>query len=202
MDIQAVIWDLGGVLVRTEDRSRRLHWEQKLGLDPGRLDKLVFEGELGKAAAFGKAQAADIWQALALQFNLSYAERTELEGDFWAGDCVDQGLISLTRTFQSKIATGLLSNAWPDLRHALETLWAIADAFDEIVISAEVGLAKPDPRIYQLILGRFGLNPVQAVFIDDFVENIEAAKQVGMHAIHFTTSAEVQEKLSHLIGAF
>ena len=64
MSIEAVIWDFGGVLVRTEDRSRRMAWEQKLQLKDGDLDRLVFEGEAGRAAATGKAQADDIWKAL------------------------------------------------------------------------------------------------------------------------------------------
>jgi epoxide hydrolase-like predicted phosphatase len=199
MKIEAVIWDLGGVLVRTIDRSRRVEWERKFELDTGELDRLVFEGEVGRAAALGKAEAADIWQALAERFQLSDHERRMLEQDFWASDRVDETLISITRNLRPTIKTGLLSNAWPDLRHALEDLWDIADVFDEIVISAEIGLAKPDPRIYHLILNRLDVKPQQAVFIDDFITNIEAAKALGLETIHFTSSAEVQSQLLSLL---
>ncbi|TFH36457.1 MAG: HAD family phosphatase [Anaerolineales bacterium] len=199
MKIKAVIWDFGGVLVRTEDRSKRILWEQELQLEPGELDRLVFEGETGRKAALGKAQAADIWQALGERFTLSDEDRRRLEQDFWAGDHVDQEFISLIRRMRPRLKTGLLSNAWPDLRHAIESVWKIADAFDEIVISAEVGFAKPDPRMYQLILDRLGVDAPQAVFIDDFVRNIEAAKQLGFETIHFNTAAETQSRLKNLL---
>jgi FMN phosphatase YigB (HAD superfamily) len=199
MKIKAVIWDLGGVLVRTFDRSQREDWERKFDLEAGELDRLVFEGEIGRAAALGKAEATDIWQSLGERFQLSERDLLLLEQDFWAGDCVDETLISLTRGFRPTINTGLLSNGWSDLRYALEELWNIADAFDEIVISAEVGLAKPDPRIYQLILNRLDVKPQQAVFIDDFMTNVEAARALGFETIHFTSSDDVQSRLRSLL---
>jgi epoxide hydrolase-like predicted phosphatase len=199
MKIEAVIWDLGGVLVRTMDRSRRVDWERKLELETGELDRLVFEGEIGRAAALGKAEAADIWQSLGDRFQLSGQDRRMIEQDFWEGDRIDEALISMTRALRPMIKTGLLSNGWQDLRYALEELWKIADAFDEIVISAELGLAKPDPRIYQFILNRLEVKPQQAVFIDDFITNVEAAKALGLETIHFTGSAEVQAQLRRLL---
>jgi putative hydrolase of the HAD superfamily len=200
MKIEAVIWDLGGVLVRTEDRSRRIHWEQKLKLEPGELDRLVFEGENGRKAAMGQAQAADIWRSLRNRFALSDEQQRLLEDDFWAGDRVDQDLIKLIRELRPRYKTGLLSNAWPDLRHAIEDLWGIADAFDEVVISAEVGMVKPDPGIYQLMLEQLGVDPAQGIFIDDFATNISAAKQLGMHTIHFTSATETQIRLKKLLS--
>lgn len=200
MKINAVIWDLGGVLVRTLDRSHRVAWEQELQLDVGELDRLVFEGEIGRAAAIGKARADDIWAFIRERFGLSAEETQRIEQDFWAGDQVDQELIALIRRLRSNYKTALLSNAWPDLRHALEELWQIADAFDDIFISAEIGLAKPDERIYKLALERLGVKPQEAVFIDDFKRNIDAAADVGLHTIHYQNSAETQAALKDLLG--
>ncbi len=199
MTLKAIIWDLGGVLVRTEDRSRRRQWEERLRLAPGELDRLVFQGEKGRAAALGKAQAQDIWRSLADQFSLSSVDQKTLEDDFWAGDRVDYELVNLTRSLRPSLKTGLLSNAWPDLRHAMQDVWHIVDAFDEIVISAEVGLTKPDPAIYQLMLQKLAIEPSQALFIDDFIENIEAADRLGMETIHFTSATETQARLEQLL---
>jgi len=63
--------------------------------------------------------------------------------------------------------------------------WKIADAFDVLVISAEVGIAKPDALIFSLALERLGVSAEEAVFVDDFVENIEAARAYGLHTVHF-----------------
>jgi putative hydrolase of the HAD superfamily len=197
--IKAVIWDLGGVLVRTEDRSPREQWEQRLGLRIGELDTLVFAGEVGRSAALGKAQADDIWRALGERLNLDEEQISTLERDFWAGDQVDQQLIDKTRALRPTRKTALLSNAWPDLRHALEETWGIADAFDEIIISAEIGFAKPDPRIYRLALERLALKPEEVVFIDDFKHNIEAAEKMGLNTIHFTNALEVLSQLEDML---
>ena len=199
MGIKAVIWDLGGVLVRTEDRSSRERWEQRLGLRIGELDALVFDGEVGRAAALGKAQADDIWHALGDRLSLDEEQLATLERDFWAGDQVDQQLIAKTRALRPARKTALLSNAWPDLRGALEKIWGITDIFDEIIISAEVGFAKPDPRIYQLALERLVLKPEDVVFIDDFKHNIEAAEKMGLNTIHFTNTVEVLSELEDML---
>jgi epoxide hydrolase-like predicted phosphatase len=199
MKIEAVIWDLGGVLVRTLDRSRRVQWEERLLLENGELDRLVFEGDTGRAAALGNAEAADIWLSLRERFKLSLEEIKHLEDDFWAGDRVDQDLISLIRDLRQRYKTCLLSNAWPDLRHAIVDLWEIADAFDEIVISAEIGLAKPDPKIYKYALDRLDVSPQKAIFIDDFAVNIEAAHALGLHTIHFVSSSETQAQLKKIL---
>ncbi len=200
MPIDAVIWDLGGVLVRTEDRSYRVVWEEKLGLEKGELDRLVFEGEAGRAAAIGKANAADIWLVIRDRFELSADEAQAIERDFWAGDVVDYMLIAMIRELRVSYKTGLLSNGWPDLRHALEDVWEIADAFDEIIISAEVGFAKPEEKIYQLALDRLGVIADRTIFIDDFTANVDAASAMGMQTIHFQNADQAQAQLKSMLA--
>ncbi len=57
--------------------------------------------------------------------------------------------------------------------------------FDGDVVSCEVGMAKPEPEIYDLLLERFALEPTQTLFIDDRKENVEAAAEKGIHTLHF-----------------
>jgi epoxide hydrolase-like predicted phosphatase len=197
--ITAVIWDLGGVIVRTLDHSGRAHWEEQLGLSSGELSALVFEGEMGCKASLGQASTDDVWNWVAGQLDLPHEARIKLERDFWKGDRVDRDLIRFIRDLHPAYQTGLLSNAWPDLRNAMENVWHIADAFDEIVISAEVGLVKPDTRIYYYILERMNINPEQAVFVDDFPENIAGARAVGMQAIHFRNPAQAIQDLEAIL---
>jgi 2-haloacid dehalogenase len=72
---------------------------------------------------------------------------------------------------------------------------ALFDRFRDIVVSGDEKLMKPDAAIYHLALDRFGLAPHEAVFIDDNLANVEGARAVGIHAIHFrdepTTRAEL-----------
>lgn len=57
--------------------------------------------------------------------------------------------------------------------------------FEDIVVSGEVGLAKPDPRIFALTIERCRLDPASTIFIDDSLCNVEAGRTAGMHALHF-----------------
>lgn len=199
-EIKVVFWDLGGVLVRTEDRTKREQWEQRLGMEPRQLDRLIFGGEMGRKAALGKASVEEVWESVRQELDLSLDEREQLARDFWQGDDLDEELVAFIRRLRARFQTGLISNAWLELRELLEGHWQIDDAFDDLVISAEVGLMKPDPAIYKLALERLNVEADQAVFVDDFTQNIAAAADVGMHAVHFTDPKQAVMNVNQLIG--
>jgi epoxide hydrolase-like predicted phosphatase len=77
----------------------------------------------------------------------------------------------------------VLSNADGAFRGRLCDKLRIDHLFDDIVCSAEVGMAKPDPAIYQLAAERLELAPDECVFVDDWDKNIEAARATGMTAV-------------------
>lgn len=74
----------------------------------------------------------------------------------------------------------------------------VFDRFRDIVVSGEERMMKPDPAIYTLALDRFGLAAADAVFIDDSVANVEGARRVGMHALHFTDAETLRRGLADL----
>jgi putative hydrolase of the HAD superfamily len=197
---KAVLWDLGGVILRTEDWSARENWEAELELERGELHRLVFEGEQGRLAALGLSNAEQVWSSIGQKFSLSAAGLEQLRGDFWSGDRIDGRLTEIIRSLRPAYKTGLLSNAWPDVRPWLEENWELADAFDVILLSCEVGLVKPDPRIYQLALEELELTPGEVVFIDDFQRNIEGARRAGMQTIWFEDYDQAVEELNRLLG--
>jgi 2-haloacid dehalogenase len=67
--------------------------------------------------------------------------------------------------------------------------------FQDIVVSGEVNLAKPDPRIFELTIRRTGLDPSATLFIDDSSRNVEAARAMGLQAEHFTDAARLRSAL-------
>jgi 2-haloacid dehalogenase len=73
------------------------------------------------------------------------------------------------------------------------------DTFQGIVLSSEVKVCKPDPRIYRILLERYHLNPAQCVFIDDRQENIDTARELGIATVLFRSAAQVREELYQLI---
>jgi len=70
--------------------------------------------------------------------------------------------------------------------------------FDGIVVSGEVELAKPDPAIYRRLTADFGIDPAEAVFIDDVPANVDAARLLGFHGIHFTRPTALRDELVDL----
>jgi 2-haloacid dehalogenase len=75
---------------------------------------------------------------------------------------------------------------------------AIFDRFRDIVVSGDERLVKPDPAIYHLALDRFGLEPGEAVFIDDRADNVAAANGVGMRGLEFVDAPTLRAQLNAL----
>jgi len=193
--IKAVIFDFGGVILRTHDWSGRRHWEQRLGLPKDGAEQLVFNSQMGRQAQHGRITTDDLWQWVGQQGGLSAAELARFRQDFWAGDVLDKELVALIRRLRPSYQTALISNAFDDLRDVLTNEFAIADAFDVIVISAEEGIMKPDPRLYQIALDRLGCQSEETLFIDDSAHNIEGARDIGMHTIHFKPELDLEAAL-------
>ena len=160
MNYQAVIWDLGGVLVRTDDPLPRQALAQRLGHTRASLDQLVFGGESSRRAQLGELTEQQHWENVRQMLGLQIEALSEFQREFWGGDRLDHELVDFIRSLRRDYRTGLLSNNFSSLRSNLSTHWQIADAFDVIVISSEVHLLKPDARIYQLRLTncRFNLS--------------------------------------------
>lgn len=199
MSIRAVIFDLGGVILRTEDQTPRARLVERLGISREQMYYHVFDSPSAQQATVGKMSAVSHWEAVRQALGLSPEEFPSVMEDFWAGDRLDTDLVSEIRLLRPRYKTALLSNAWDNLRQALERDWGIADAFDEMFISAELGLAKPDSRIYRLALERLNVAPPEAVFVDDFLDNVIAARQLGIHTVHFRNPAQALGELRALL---
>ena len=196
--IQAVIFDVGGVLLRTEDRAPRQQWEARLGLPPGGAEALVFNSEMGQKAQRGEITEPQLWQWIGSHLALSEVETAAFRQGFWAGDELDTGLVSYIRQLKKRYQTAIISNYASNLRDELTNQFQIADAFDEIIISCEEKVMKPDPEIFHRALARLGRQPHEAVFIDDFKHNTTAAEALGLAAIHFQPGINLPHALQQL----
>jgi haloacid dehalogenase superfamily, subfamily IA, variant 3 with third motif having DD or ED/haloacid dehalogenase superfamily, subfamily IA, variant 1 with third motif having Dx(3-4)D or Dx(3-4)E len=127
----------------------------------------------------------DLPQVLEILSERTGASAAQLHAEFWAHVNINPAMVALIEEVKTRCRTALLSNAMnPFLRqvmakHHLERL------FDEIVISAEVDLTKPDRRIYDLVLQKLEIAPASTFFTDDNQNNIDAAQKAGMQAALF-----------------
>ena len=112
---------------------------------------------------------------------------------------MNRELVETLPSLRERYRLGLLSNANDDLRQMLTERWQITDQFDDMIISAEVGLLKPDRRIYELAVSRLGVQPDEAVFIDDMPVNVEGARIAGLQAIQYLNNQQVIEDLESIL---
>lgn len=201
MSVKAVFFDLGGVIVRTEYQAPRQHLAEKLGMDYDDIDKIVFGGGSNGSAArasVGEITEEEHWRNVMKTLKLPASEYERVRDEFFAGDVIDHEILNFLRSIKPKYKVGLISNAWSGLRNYI-VREKFDDAFHHLVISAEVGVAKPSAKIYHIALEQLQVQAREAVFVDDFIENIEACEKVGMKGIHFKDSKSALLQLKEMI---
>ncbi len=117
----------------------------------------------------------------------------------FAGSQLQAEMLDLIRDLRAAgLRTGLLSNSWGVLDGYPRHLFG--DLFDDVVISGEVGMRKPEERIFLLASGRLAVPPRECVFIDDMEHNVEAARALGFLAVHHRESAWTRAELTGLLA--
>lgn len=198
MAIQAVVFDVGGVLVRTEDRTPRTALEARLGLAPGAAEMLVFNGPMGLQAQTGAISAPALWAWVQTELGLDDQGLADFRQAFFAGDRLDTALVNHIRSLRPRYQTAIISNAMDDLLDVVTRRYPMADAFDLIVGSAYAKVMKPAPAIFLRTLEQLGRAPDEAVFVDDFAHNIAGAHAVGMAGIHYSPGMDLIAELAKL----
>jgi epoxide hydrolase-like predicted phosphatase len=200
MSIQAVIFDFGDVLMRNSERRSRREWERQLGLEEGELDVIVFQSETMRRLMIGQGSLDDLWQEVAARLSLAPHDAHQLQSDFWHGGRLDEEIVEYVRGLRPQYRTAILSDAWQGIRQFFVEILGLDEVFDEIIISAEEGIAKPDRRIYEIALKRLQVEPNEAIFVDDRPANVEGAQALGMYGILFTNTADVLSQIDGLLA--
>ena len=195
---RAVFFDFGGVIMRTEYQAPRQHLAERFKLDYDDIDKIVFGSESARRASIGEITEEEHWTEVLKRVKMPISEKKAFTNEFFGGDVIDRRLIEYLRSLHEKTHTGLISNAWSGLRDFL-TKENIIDIFDTVTISAEVGAAKPEAKIYQIALERAKVPADEAVFVDDVAANIEACEKVGMKGILFKDPQEAIDQINRYL---
>lgn len=185
MAIRAIILDVGGVIVHERDQTGRSKWEALLGLPPGQLTRLVFGTEAAAGAALGQVTERMVWAQVGRSLGLTDEQTYELQRDFWSSEQLDTTFVQFIQGLRPQHRIAILSNAWSDARSIHKDKFKFDSWVDLAVYSAEVKLLKPDPQIYQLVLSGLELAAEECIFVDDKLENVQAAQALGMHGIWF-----------------
>jgi putative hydrolase of the HAD superfamily len=144
----------------------------------------------------GAVEEADFETRFAAMLGVTDPER--LIDRLFAGSKPDEPMLAAVRAARGAgIRTGLISNSWGTRRYDRAQL---AELFDGVVISGEVGMRKPAPKMYSLGAELIGVVPEQCVFVDDLPFNLEPAAELGMATIHHRTAEQTISELEDLFG--
>lgn len=198
MNIRAVFFDFGGVIQRTEFQAPRQRLAERFGMDYDDMDRLVFAGETARRASLGEIKEDDHWAQVLQRLKRPASELQGIKDEFFGGDVIDYELVDFIRSLRGRAGVGLISNAWDGMRPHLARI-GLLDLFQPVVISAEVGMMKPEAGIYRFALEQAQVKANEAVFVDDMPANIEACEQVGMKGILFKDPQEAMQQIRRLL---
>lgn len=176
LDFGGVIWDMRW------DVCRAL--EARHGLPAGSVFETLYRTPVWAELQCGRGDR-EAWLEGAHRALEALAGRPlpPLHAEWRASQHPIPATLALVRALRPTYRVGVLSNADRTLRERLAQHVGIEGLFDDVVCSAEVGLAKPDPAIFRLACARIGASPPACVFVDDHGPNVEAARAVGLRAV-------------------
>lgn len=196
MSVQAIIFDFGGVFT-FEWRTERLlaSYDRALGLPNGTVLNRLYTGETWELVSTGKISEDEYLRRIQAAWEGPWpAELEAFKHGRAPGEGINRRVVRLALALRQQYTLALLSNATPSLRSLLSELHLL-DLFDVVVISAEVGLRKPDPAIYSTAAILADADAADCLFIDDRERNVEAAQTLGMRTILFRSATQAQREL-------
>jgi putative hydrolase of the HAD superfamily len=195
--IRAVVFDLGGVFFPWPSPDYFARWAGRLDVAPDRLHRLLWYGPDIEAANIGAITAEEYCRRCGERLNREDVHvRALIEGAF-SGESLNHELAAYARALRSRVRIAALTNTW-SFGRALIHRRGIGDLFDVLVTSAEVGVTKPDARIYQITLERLAVTQAEMLFVDDSEENVAAARALGIRSIRFRSTAQAIAELEAL----
>ena len=176
---------MAGVLGIGETPMREAYWLLRHEYDLG-LPAREYWTRTALAAGVPELDEAQLQTLIACDI----ASWTEYRDDMWE-------LVQAFRAAGGR--TAFLSNGVPEVMERIRQDRVLEDFFDAVIVSCEVGLAKPDPAIFRLTLTRLGVAPDDALFVDDRAVNTAAAHAIGMQTLTFSrahTTADVRSAVT------
>jgi epoxide hydrolase-like predicted phosphatase len=198
--VDAVVFDIGGVLELTPATGWESRWADELKLSREEFDRRL--GRLWRPGELGHKSLTAIEDQTARVLELERDQLARLTADIWAEylGTLNTELADYFTALRPRFRTGILSNSIVGAREREHRAYGLADMCDVIVYSHEEGLAKPDRRFYELVCMRLVFEPRRTAFVDDRESCVAGARAVGLHAIRFVSNEQAIAALEELFA--
>ena len=194
MTIKTIYFDYGGVIYKTPSMEGLNRWKSILGLtDEPEIAEMLEnpnESQFVKDMCLGKIPEDQVWTMMAEKWHIKPSLIRRLRRVMVSKRRLNKPIVNLMAELSDHYQTAILSNAGDQTRELMEEVFHLDQYVDEIIISAEEGVIKPDPKIYSIAMERLNAAPESSLFIDDYLENVLAAREFGMKAVHFIDNAQ------------
>ncbi|HSR23580.1 MAG TPA: HAD-IA family hydrolase, partial [Candidatus Eisenbacteria bacterium] len=167
-------------------------WRARLGMTQEEFHAALAAIDPGKLAETGQLSEAGYAARCAACLGFSPAQQEEFIADLWDWYCgeLDVELVDFVAGLRPAYRTGILSNSADGARREEQARYGFEDLVDTVIYSHEVGLAKPDPRIYRLACDQLGVEPHEMVFLDDVPQIVAGAAEFGIRAVLHRSTPE------------
>lgn len=198
MALRAVVFDYGMVLTAAPDAGARAQMLRITGLAEPEFDRRYWVDR--HAYDEGKLSGLAFWQKYLHDAGLHLGdgaaeELNDWDARYWT-TCNTAMVDWQLRLKERGLLTGILSNMGDNVLRSIEREFVWLQRFDVPVWSYRLGIAKPDPAIYEYILQKLGVAAAETLFLDDRQENIDAALALGMKALLFSDVAQLRADLT------
>jgi len=195
--VDTVIFDLGNVLLPFDWGIARKRMCDRTGCSRRELEDYFVTTPHLAQLEIGQLTAQQFFEIVArdLRFTGNRAEFDEIWSNIFTAD---DAMFRLAQTLKGFYRRFLLSNTLPQHIEFVFAKYPVLRDFDGHILSYEVGLVKPDRRIYELTVQKFGIVAERAVFIDDLPTNVEAARTTGLQAIQHKNFQTTRRELTRL----
>lgn len=195
MTVKTILFDFGGVIIKTPNlkRLKRLKSLFGSGSHPD-VDAMLSnpnESQLVQDICLGKITEDQLWLLMAEKWHVNPRLMRRVKRCLFSKRSLNKPLVKFIGELQENYQTAILSNAGDQTRRVMEERLGLDRYVEEIIISAEEGVIKPDHRIFQIAMDRLNASPETSLFIDDYRVNVEAARDFGMNAVQFINNHQV-----------
>lgn len=188
MTIKAIIFDCFGVMIKSGHNLLRQDFPELVNL----VDNLQAKSDMGLLTRY--------------DFNQAVAEKTgltakDIEDRYWGSNKYNYPVVEMAENYKivGNFKLGLLSNISRDWMGEILSFFDEKKLFDEVILSGDINIVKPDPRIFMLMAEKLNLRPEECIMIDDVADNINGARIAGMHGVVFFSPDQAKEDINNLL---